>query len=488
MKVLWMSDSPTTPSGYGNITRSVCAGLADRGHQVSILGWQTQGQPIPWQNCMLYPSKFNADEILNYLRQLQPDMLVVLADIWWLTHVNCSAIINFLYTAGIPWALYYSIDADMGENLLPLSWVNILKAVDLPIAMSRYAYDITQANRVIPAYIPHGIDTKVFQPPIDKELAKRALGYEGKFVILSDARNQLRKMLPRTLEIFRRFAADKDDAILHLHCDPDDPFACSHEYSYDLQSDLAFLNLTEKAHITKDMSVSKDFPLAQLTQIYQASDVHLLASWGEGFGLSTLQAAASGVVPLASDYTASQELVFNHGEGINTQHFLLDHFGLRRGLIDIDHAVCGLEKLYRDRKLLASKAQSAREFALSYDWEHIIPQWDELLQREVMVSRTRASLISSVQLERTLRIPVTLPLAKSKQRVSGCVYVTSQRDVPSVLALYRIFPGLKVWSTIPLDFGSSLSNGKPLQAKVVQANSPQYRPNLAVSTLALDMG
>src|SRR5579872_5146724 len=116
MKVLWMSDSPTTPSGYGNITRSVCAGLADRGHQVSILGWQTQGQPIPWQNCMLYPSKFNADEILNYLRQLQPDMLVVLADIWWLTHVNCSAIINFLYTAGIPWALYYSIDADMGEN------------------------------------------------------------------------------------------------------------------------------------------------------------------------------------------------------------------------------------------------------------------------------------------------------------------------------------------------------------------------------------
>src|SRR5439155_3285363 len=124
--------------------------------------------------------------------------------------------------------------------------------VDLPIAMSRYACDVTQANGVEPIYIPLGVDTKVFQLPIDKGLAKQALGYEGKFVILSDARNQQRKLLPRTLEIFRRFAADKDDVILHLHCDPHDPFAHSHEYSYDLQSDLAFLNLTEKAYLTQE--------------------------------------------------------------------------------------------------------------------------------------------------------------------------------------------------------------------------------------------
>lgn len=486
MKVLWMSDSPTTPSGYGNITRCVCAGLANCGYQVSILGWQTQGQPTPWQNCMLYPSEFSTDELLNYLHQLQPDVLIILADIWWLAHIDCSAIANFVHTAGIPWVLYYPIDSDMGKNSLPAGWVRILKTVDLPIAMSRYACDITQANGVIPAYISHGIDTKVFQPPIDKELAKRALGYEGKFVILSDARNQLRKVLPRTLEIFRRFAADKQDVILHLHCDPDDPFACYNGYYYDLQSDIAFLNLTEKVHITKDMSISKELPPEQLAQIYQAADVHLLTSWGEGFGLSTLQAAASGVVPLASNYTASRELVLGHGEAINISHFLLDQFGLRRGLIDIDDAVNRLEKLYQDRELLVSKAQSAREFALSYDWEDIIPQWEELLQHEV--SRRRMSMSYSVQLEHTLRIPVTLPLTKSKQRVCGCVYVASQRDVPTALALHHIFPGLKVWSTIPLDFASSVSNGKPLQAKVVQANSPQYRPNLAVSTLVLDLG
>jgi hypothetical protein len=222
--------------------------------------------------------------------------------------------------------------------------------------------------------------------------------------------------------------------------------------------------------------------------MYQASDVHLLTSWGEGFGLSTLQAAATGVVPLAPDYSANQELVGNHGVAISIRHFLLDQFGLRRGLLDIDDAVSKLEKLYTNRQLLACKAQKSREFALSYDWECILPQWEELLQHEVAITCRRTSLGSSIQPERTLSIPVTLPLVKSKQRVPGYVYVANQCDVPSVLALQRIFPDLKVWSTVSLDFGSLVSDDKPLQVKVVEANGPEYRPHLAMSTLALDTG
>ena len=546
MKILWTSDSPTIPSGYGNVTQRICSGLADRGHHVSILGWQTRGKPTRWQNCMLYtklhpgysPNACRA-ELVDYVRQLKPDIVVMLTDIWWLNDINCPDIANFMHTAGTPWVFYYPVDGDAGEKRLPSSWIRNLKTFDLPIAMSRYGYDIAQANEVEAAYIPHGVDTKMFQPPADKETAKRSLGYEGKFVVLSDARNQLRKMWPRTLEIFRRFALDKDDVILHLHCDPDDMYARSPECHYDLRSDIAFLNLTEKVCLTKDMSSVKGISIEQLAQIYQAADVHLLASWGEGFGLPTLQAAATGVVPLASDYTASQELVTGHGEAIRVRQCLLDQFGLRRALIDIDDAVGKLEMLYRDRQLLASKAQKSREFALPYDWEHLISQWEEVLQSEI--SRKRMSPPSSVSLPDdhhaeeaspdfaetepetnafgshttfkdgdpnalqgesetdspdenvtqptyNIRIPVTLPLVKSKQRISGYVYVASQSDVPSALALRRIFPCLKVWSTISLDFGSLVSEDKPFQVKVIEANGPEYRPQLALSTLALDMG
>ena len=517
MKILWMADSPTIPTGFGNVSKWVCAGLAERGHDVSILGWQIQGQPAPWQNCMLHPCGFGADELLNHLHQIRPDILVVQADIWLLNYVNDS-VIDFLHTADIAWALYYPIDGDLGEKRIPPSWQHILKTIDLPIAMSRYSCDVTQANGIEAACIPPGVDTNIFQPPVDKNLAKRSLSYEGKFVVLSDARNTLRKMWPRTLEIFRRFAADKDDVILHLHCDPDDPYACSPNYYYDLRSDIAFLNLTEKVSLTKDMSVFTGLSLEQLAQVYQAADVHLLASFGEGFGMPTLQAAATGVVPLAPDYTASQELVQGHGEAVSISHFLLNQFGQRYALIDIDDAVSKLEKLYRDRELLARKSQMAREFALFYDWKCILPQWDELLQREVSHRKTRyssvhtygipldeqessstlapgdgkvdklvAGLRQDMQLERAITIPVTLPLTKSKQRIPGYIYVASQCDVPAALALQRIFPGLKVWSTVQLDFGSLVSNNRPLQVKVVQANSAEYRPHLALSTLAFDL-
>jgi len=509
------------PTDYGNITRYVCTGLADRGHDVSILGQQIHGQPTPWYNYTLYPGGLNTDELLHYLRRLQPDVLVILADVGMLAYFNYSAIADFMDTAGIAWVLYYPIDGDMGEKRLPPSWVRILKTVDLPIAMSHYGRDVTQTNGIEPAYIPPGIDTKVFEPPTDKLLPKQALGYKGKFVVLSDACNQLRKMLPRTLDIFRRFATGKDDVILHLHCDSNDPITRSLNYCYNLRSDIAFLNLTDKVRITKDISIFPGLPPEQSAKVYQAADVHLLTSWGEGFDLSTLRALATGVVPIALDYAASQELVGKHGEAISSHHFLLDEFGLRRGLIDIEDAVSKLEKLYQDRELLTSKAHSAHDFALSYDWEDIVPQWEELLQREVThrktslrpsakasgilcdfrgenglsdpspgehkAHRVAAELLQDVQLERAIRIPVTLPLAKSKQRVSGCVYVASQLDVPIALALRHIFPDLHIWSTTPLDFGSSASNDKTIQAKVVQVNSPEYRPYLAVSTLALDI-
>ena len=361
--------------------------------------------------------------------------------------------------------MYYPIGGDMGDSHLPESVVQILKAVDLPIAMSEYGRDVTQVNGVTPAYIPHGVDTSVFQPPADKPAAKRALGYEGRFVVLSDARNQPHKLLPRALEIFRRFAADKDDVVLHLHSDPEDPIARAPTYTYDLRSDIDFLGLSDKVRITDGFSIRKGLPLPQLAAIYQAADVHLLASAGEGFGLPTLQAAAAGVVPLASDYTASRELVRGHGEALRVKQFVRGQSGVRHALIDIDDAVSRLQRLYQDRPWLVSKSQAAARFAQSYDWTRIVAQWHDLLAREVpslqhrVRSRTDNALTAETLREvacpgHTLTLPVTLPPAApqgGQARVIGYVYAAGPVDVGVVRLLSRIFPGLRVWSSVALE-------------------------------------
>jgi glycosyltransferase involved in cell wall biosynthesis len=422
------------PTGYGNVTRYVCGILADCGHQVSILGWQTPSQ-ARWRNCTLYPFPFrtivtsgtaqeaeqltrtlydsssseaagsgqermkgkaapaitylldneniNVDLLQGYLRRIEPDVFVLLADVHWVTASDYQRLARFVRTAGMTWVLYYAVGMDRVNGRFPQEWIDLLKTVDLPVTMSRFDVELSQASGVRPAYIPLGVNAQVFCPPESKEQAKGALGYEGRFVLLSDARNQPRKQLPRTLEIFRRFAQHKDDVLLHLHCDPDDAAARTPEYCYDLRAAITALDLTSKVRFTPGMSLGTGFSMAQLAKIYQAADVHLLSSWGEGFGLPTLQAAAAGVVPMASDYSASRELVGDHGEAIRVERFVVDPVGFRLAIIDIDDAVSKLEHLYRDRARLAAKAEQSRRFALAYDWPRILPQWQDLLQREV---------------------------------------------------------------------------------------------------------
>ena len=554
MKILWMSDSPTSPSGFGNVTRFVCQGLAERGHQVHILGWQASGEPTRWRDCMLYPvrfDRFGADVLLNHLYRLRPELLITLADVWWLTYIANPSIANFMRTAGIPWVLYYPIDGDMGSGRLPPSWVHILKTVDLPVAMSQYGQRATEANGLVPAYVPHGVDCTVFKPPADKVAAKRALGYDHRFVILSDARNQPRKMLPRLLDIFRLFAAGKEDVLLHLHCDPEDPAARSPEYHYDLLSDIAFLGLSDKVRITRGMSIAKGVSLEALAGIYQASDVHLLTSWGEGFGLPTLQAAAAGVVPMGSDYTATRELALGHGEVLRVKDFIPDEFGILRALIDVNDTCEKLERLYQDRELLAAKSEAAVRFALPYDWANVAAQWDEMLRREAPRARQRAlrpppasqvtivpqanpvssrltqivrrampdvpdgatvtlqvteskpgQLVSELfrdaaRIDRRLTLPVSLPLPDAtltKSRIPGRVYVAGVRDAEIFSRLLAIFPGLTAWSLNKLVVTHDPETGKPIEAAVVPADGMShvlpdtaYRKALAESTLALDL-
>lgn len=542
-----MSDSPTSPSGFGNVTRFICGGLASRGHQVSILGWQTTGSPARWQGCALYPvrlSTFGADVLLNYLQKIQPDVLITLADVWWLTYIANPVIANFMRAAQMPWALYFPIDGDMGEGRLPPSWVRILRTVDLPIAMSQYGRDVSRANGVDPAYVPHGVELDAFRPPADKEAAKAALGYQGRFVVLSDARNQPRKLLPRTLDIFRRFAAGKPDALLHLHCDPHDPAARTREYFYDLQEDIRFLGLGDEVRLTAGMSIGAGLSLDRLAALYQAADVHLLSSWGEGFGLPTLQAAAAGVVPMASDYTASRELVLGHGEAIRVGRQLLDHFGIRRALIDVEDAVARLEGLYRDPARLRAKSLASRAFAEGYGWSDLVGRWDALLRAEVpRLRRTARAAPSTVRFtvgagaarplaltrtvnavlpdlpdgaqvtmkvleskagelgvevmrdaaawEHRITIPVTLAPHDPtlvKARVPGCVFLASAEDAPVVRRLSRIFPGLNAWSTAPFDMGPAIDDGRPVAVKVVPPGTRDFDQHLAASGLALDLG
>jgi glycosyltransferase involved in cell wall biosynthesis len=344
------------------------------------------------------------DALFPILVRQRPEIVITLADVWWLPYFCAPHVRRQMELTDTPWALYFPIDGDMEGERLPASWLELLREVDLPIAMSQYGQRIAARNAVSADYIPHGVDLELFCPPADRDAAKKEVNAQGKFLILSDSRNQPRKMLPRLLDLFARFAAGRPDALLHLHTDPEDEFTRSGVYSYDIRADLRHLGIESQVRFTPGLEMKRGggVALTELARYYRAADVHLLASSGEGFGLPTLQAAAAGAVPMAGDYTASRELVEGHGEAIRIAEWSENEFGIRRGLIDIDDAVSKLSHYYEHRSDLVERSFRARQFASAYGWSTVVGQWDDLLHK---IARRNRRILRVVATK-------TLPLKK----------------------------------------------------------------------------
>jgi glycosyltransferase involved in cell wall biosynthesis len=387
MRLLWISDSPTTPSGFATVTREVCRRLRDRGHRIEILGWQNHGVTSWWEDIPVHPvrhDQFGADVLLGYLMRVRPDFVVSLADVWWMGYLANPQIQSFLDVSGARWVHYYPIDGADADGLLPEGWAELLRTADVPLAMSKFGRDVSGASGVDAGYVPHGVDLDVFTPPADKLAAKSALGLEGKFVILSDARNQPRKLIPRTIDVMRLIASDSryDDVLLQLHLDPNDQAASTELYSYSVLHDLQVLGLLERVRFTQNFSMKPGGGLSMesLARLYQAADVHLLSSYGEGFGLPTLQAAAAGVVPLAGAGSASRELVEGHGVAVPIESTMLDEFGIVRTQLDREYAAHAIADLHDDPATLEQRSTASRQFALGYGWDDIALSWETSLQ------------------------------------------------------------------------------------------------------------
>jgi glycosyltransferase involved in cell wall biosynthesis len=523
--VLWLSDSPDTPSGFGNVTRFVCRGLARAGHRISVLGWQTL-ESHDWEGCRIHatrPGALGSDMLYAYLVRHRPDVVVALADPWWLPFVDAPHVRQQLELTRTPWVLYFPVDGETEDGLLPASWVELLRAVDVPVAMSRYGQEIAERSGLQCELIPHGVDLEIFAPPDDREEAKAELGLDGHFVVLSDSRNQPRKLLPRLLDVFERFVAERPDAVLHLHTDVDDEFASSPSYAYDVRADARHLGLESALRFTPGFEMRKGAGLSldSLARYYRAADVHLLASSGEGFGLPTLQAAAAGAVPMAGAYSASRELVEGHGEAIRIDDWGESEFGVRRGFIDVDDAVRRLVRLYDDRDELRRRSAASRRFALGYGWDGIVATWDDVLRSAVERARAGARLPVEQEVEEVggsastgmsvtvrrirrefgrlemaiaedarqlsdVRLP-TVPRAWATdglrvERRAGSVCVGPSEEL-LLLALRRIFPKLTGWH--PGECGTPEEVRLELARSVLVLNSTGALPESALRDAAL---
>jgi glycosyltransferase involved in cell wall biosynthesis len=369
------SNSPGQPTGYGIAAEALIQRLKRDGADVAAIsnygneGIKTQFA-TEYGDVPVYPRGSdvysNDSAILGHkhwraLNKKQPDLLITLYDVWVFQGKGWD---------GLNVASWTPIDHSPVPPAVA-KWS--AKENVTPLAMSKFGQKELQAKGVDSIYIPHSIDTKVFnrKDKIAEQSIEDYMGFgNDRFVVGMNAANKSggiihRKAFGENLMAFSIFCKKHPDAILYIHTDPVSP------HGWNL------MQLGEILGIPKDNMafvdpVSYRFGISQedLAGIYSSWDVMLATSYGEGFGIPTVEAQACGVPVIVSDFAASAELV---GEGwtVGGQPLYDNSQGAFFTIPSVPLIVQALEEAYERGK---GKSDKAIEFAQQYDHDVV---WDK---------------------------------------------------------------------------------------------------------------
>lgn len=212
-----------------------------------------------------------------------------------------------------------------GDDTL-VSWLEVpQKTTSLSLRIDRLA-----ARQNPEAFTPigHGIEPEKFFP-VDRKLARTAWGLpQDAFIVLSVGTNQFRKRQDITIRAFAEFAETHPNAMLVLHCMGGD------NGGWDLAQLARLYGVADKVLCTHwGLPEITD---EQLCLLYNAADVHLNTGGGEGWGLTSVEAALCGIPQLVPDWSATKELWAFAGmllpikdyrfepKAVNTAHAIVD--------------------------------------------------------------------------------------------------------------------------------------------------------------------
>ena len=386
MRILWHSNAPWSPVGYGQQTAIFTPIFRDAGHDVAISAfWGLGGTSLEWQGMPVYPAdeafgnKWLVANAHDHAKggDIKDVQIITLMDVW---------VMNSLLLKETRLASWVPVD-HMPTPPAVVSFFNELGST--PIAMSRFGERMLQESGLDPLYVPHGIKTDLMRP-LDKAEVKRMLKLpEDSFVVGMVAANKgtapSRKAYPEVFQAFGRFQREHKDAILYIHASA----SPGGDVGLNL---LALAELCgvdqESLRFTPEFELYRGVPEEKMPYVFNCMDVLVNPSYGEGFGIPIIEAQACGVPVITNDFSAMRELT-GAGWSVGGFPWLDASQGAFYQAPDPAQIYEAMQEAYTHAEGMRDQA---REFALPYDAQTVFDEyWNPVLEKLDSPETTQAT-------------------------------------------------------------------------------------------------
>lgn len=377
------SNSPGTPTGYGQQAQYLVERLHRHGMTVAAMSnfgleghiseLKIKGGKIPH-----YPRGLTlySDDVLpghhqqhRAGREHKKHAIVTLYDTWVYKNPKLDE---------IPIISWTPLDH---VTLPPLVAKWLMKPNVTPVTMAPHGQRQLDEAGIANTYIPHGIDTKVYNytETFDGVPTREFMGIKDEFLIGMVAANKAngsvhRKAFAENLLAVGLFMKQHPNALLYMHSEPSNAYG-----GFVLPALLEACKIEPERVVFPDpMNLRYGYTQKQMAALYSAFDVLLAPSYGEGFGVPTVEAQSAGSRVIASNWAASQDLV-------GADSWLVDGFPFwnegMKAWYKIPSVPSIVEALRQAADAPRGPSDIAREFALQFDNDTVFAEkWLPFLQ------------------------------------------------------------------------------------------------------------
>jgi len=324
-KILLLCDDIRVHSGVATVAQEIVLHTAhhfnwvqiagaikhpDLGKKIDLSQSINNSAKISDSSVLLYPSNgYGTPDLIRQIIEIEkPDAIMLITDPRYFTWL-------------------FNMEHEIRKNI-PITYLNIwddypapmynkgyYEACDLLMGISKQTVNINKivlgdkAKNKVFKYVPHGLNENIYKPldPEDKELNKFKANFFNndipEFTVFFNSRNIRRKQIPDTLIAFRAFLdtlpkekANKCKIVLHTEAVTEhgtDLYKVK-EYFFDEE----YPNAVKFSH--------QKLSQQELNYLYNISDVQILLTSNEGWGLTLTEAILAGT-PIIANTTGGMQ-------------------------------------------------------------------------------------------------------------------------------------------------------------------------------------